>query len=256
MFDRNTLKRTGRYNVRVNFPEILIIQLINYFLPMIFGFLAFGYAGFAISSNNPLLIQDNLEFVMSTYPLRYSIFKTIFSVIIPFFITYWATNYYMHIHVNKGYKVSPFEVLRKLNLINFLRYIAKIIVTNFFVTLWSLLLIIPGLIKAYSYYLVPFIAIDQPELGIFETIEESQRLMNGNKMGAFVLNCSFILWSMAVGFSFGLLSFYVYPYIALTDIALYFELKYPTYQNNFGYDKVDLNIYKAQANPDDIEEEE
>ena len=246
MFDRNTLKRTGRYNVRVNFPEILIIQLINYFLPMIFGFLAFGYAGFAINTNNPLLIQDNLEFVMSTYPLRYSIFKTIFSVILPFFITYWATNYYMHIHVNKGYKVSPFEVLRKLNLINFLRYIAKIFVTNFFVILW-LLLIIPGLIKAYSYYLVPFIAIDQPELGIFETIEESQRLMNGNKMGAFVLNCSFILWSMAVGFSFGLLSFYVYPYIALTDIALYFELKYPSNKNIYNNDEpIDLSIYGPQ----------
>ena len=64
------------------------------------------------------------------------------------------------------------------------------IITNFFVFLWSLLLIIPGIIKAFSYSMASFILADNPELTAREALSESKRIMDGHKFDLFVLQLS------------------------------------------------------------------
>ncbi len=93
--------------------------------------------------------------------------------------------------------------------------------------LWSLLFIIPGLVKAYEYRVIPYILNDHPEMNMDDIFAESRRMMDGNKWKAFVLDLSFIGWQVLSLFTCGLLSiFYVNPYIHSTHAALYDELKY------------------------------
>lgn len=62
--------------------------------------------------------------------------------------------------------------------------------------LWLLLLIVPGIIKAYSYAMTPYILHDHPELSANEAITESRRMMDGNKWRLFCLGFSFIGWGL------------------------------------------------------------
>ena len=99
--------------------------------------------------------------------------------------------------------------------------------TDLFIWLWSLLFIVPGIIKAYQYRLVPYIMSENPEMSFRDAQAESARLMNGNKWKTFVLDLSFIGWDILSIFTWGLLEiFFVAPYKASTDAALYESIKY------------------------------
>lgn len=90
-----------------------------------------------------------------------------------------------------------------------------------FIVLWSLLLIIPGIIKAYSYMLTPFIVMENPQMSITDAIDESRRLMDGNKWRAFCLALSFIGWWLLGILTLGILWFWLIPYQSITMGAFY-----------------------------------
>ena len=99
--------------------------------------------------------------------------------------------------------------------------------TDLFIWLWSLLFIIPGIIKSYEYRLVPYIMSENPTMSFKDAQAESSKLMNGNKWKSFVLDLSFIGWDILSLCTFGILDiFFVGPYKASTDAALYETLKY------------------------------
>ena len=98
---------------------------------------------------------------------------------------------------------------------------------DLFIWLWSLLFVIPGIIKAYEYRLVPYIFAENPDMKYSDILAESSKLMKGNKWKTFVLDLSFIGWELLSLCTCGLLSvFYVDPYKLQTDAALYEALKY------------------------------
>ena len=82
-----------------------------------------------------------------------------------------------------------------------------------YVALWSLLLVIPGIVKSYSYAMAPYIMAEHPALTANEAITESRRIMDGNKWRLFCLDFSFIGWEllcvlpMLVGFSWVVAAF-------------------------------------------------
>ena len=98
---------------------------------------------------------------------------------------------------------------------------------NLFISLWSLLFIVPGIIKAYEYRMVPYIISEDPNMNYKDALAESKKLMMGNKWKTFVLDLSFIGWDILSLMTWGILEiFYVGPYKASTDAALYETLKY------------------------------
>ena len=93
--------------------------------------------------------------------------------------------------------------------------------------LWSLLFIIPGIIKSYSYAMTPYILLDRPELSATDAIKESEKMMDGHKMDLFILDLSFIGWVLLSMLTCGILVLYVEPYMMATKAAFYLELKGP-----------------------------
>ena len=98
-----------------------------------------------------------------------------------------------------------------------------------YIVLWSLLFVIPGIIKYYEYKMIPYLLSENPEMTTEQAFAESKKLMTGNKWKAFVLDLSFILWDIASAATCGLLGlFWVAPYKASTQAALYEAIKYGT----------------------------
>jgi uncharacterized membrane protein len=72
------------------------------------------------------------------------------------------------------------------------------VLVTLFTGLWSLLFIIPGVVKSYSYAMTYFILKDNPNLNPLDAIRESERMMGGNKMKLFMIDLSFLLCYFAV----------------------------------------------------------
>lgn len=95
-----------------------------------------------------------------------------------------------------------------------------------YIFLWSLLLVIPGIIKSYEYRMVPFILAESPTMETREVLELSRNIMYGNKWQAFLLDMSFIPWHILGVVTLGIGEIlYVNPYTNLTDACLYRKLK-------------------------------
>ena len=106
------------------------------------------------------------------------------------------------------------------------RNVKTLFLRDLFRFLWGLLLIVPGIIKRYSYRMAPYILADHPELSGKEVLTLSRQMMDGHKWRTFVLDLSFLGWNILSALTFGLLGiFYVNPYRQCTNAELYRELK-------------------------------
>ena len=74
------------------------------------------------------------------------------------------------------------------------KIIAAVLLMGLFVGLWSILFILPGIIAAYRYRMVPFLLLDDPELSVWKAIQRSKEMMQGRKMELFSLDLSFLPW--------------------------------------------------------------
>jgi len=96
-----------------------------------------------------------------------------------------------------------------------------------FIMLWSCLLIVPGIIAAYSYRQAFYILLDDPDKGVLQCIRESKEMMRGHKKELFVLDLSFIGWYLLISLSAGILGIWILPYIYTTYAMYYNMLVYP-----------------------------
>lgn len=98
------------------------------------------------------------------------------------------------------------------------------VVVGFFILLWSLLLVIPGIIAAYRYAMVPYLMAEFPELGVMDAMRESKRLMTGNKWRMFCLELSFFGWALLSALTFGIGSLWLAPYVKAAQAAFYMDV--------------------------------
>jgi uncharacterized membrane protein len=108
---------------------------------------------------------------------------------------------------------------------NYMNIVKVQFVKDIKIFLWTLLFIIPGIIKTYEYYMVPYILEKNPELDYQEVLSLSKEMMNGNKFDTFVLELSFIGWNILSALTLGILGYlFVRPYFNSTCAQLYLEL--------------------------------
>lgn len=108
------------------------------------------------------------------------------------------------------------------------RNVLALFLRGLYLCLWTLLFIIPGIVKSYSYLLMPYLLAENPDMSRKEAFRLSRQLMKGNKWRTFVLDLSFLGWDILSIFTFGLLQiFYVRPYKAAAYAELYKALTAP-----------------------------
>ena len=110
---------------------------------------------------------------------------------------------------------------------SYMNIVKTLFFRDLYTFLWSLLFIIPGIIKAYEYQMIPYLLAEHPDMPKDQAFAMSRQMMKGQKWRAFVLDLSFLGWSILSLFTLGILGlFYVNPYKYSTKAALYETLRY------------------------------
>lgn len=113
---------------------------------------------------------------------------------------------------------------------DYIRVTGTYLLQSLYVFLWTLLLIVPGVIKSISYSQTMYILKDCPELSFNAAIERSMAMMEGHKWGCFKLYLSFIGWVLLAIVTLGIALFWVAPYMSAT-FANYYEQVKAEYEN-------------------------
>ncbi|WP_455672021.1 DUF975 family protein [Phocaeicola sp.] len=108
---------------------------------------------------------------------------------------------------------------------DFGRIFLTLLLQGVYILLWTLLLFIPGIIKAYSYRMTVFILKDEPALANNAAIERSMAMMQGHKMKLFLLDLSFIGWAILCCFTLGIGFLFLTPYMSAAHAAFYEDVK-------------------------------
>ena len=142
--------------------------------------------------------------------------------------------------IGKGFKDNYFQTVLTL----FMR--------SLFIALWSLLLIVPGIVKSYEYRMVPFIVAENPDLTWREALARSKEMMYGQKWKTFVLDLTLIGWALLGAYCCcGLVMvLFVGPYFALIEAELYAALC------GYGEPVIDKNINNADSGVVDVNYED
>lgn len=130
---------------------------------------------------------------------------------------------------------------------NYRSIIRTMLLRDIYNMLWSLLFIIPGIIKSYSYRMVPYILADNPNIGADKAITLSRRMMDGNKFDTFVLDLSFLGWYLLGLLVFVVGIFFVSPYVFATEAQLYLVLR----KNAIDYEFCTYEDLNLQRDTDD-----
>ena len=100
-----------------------------------------------------------------------------------------------------------------------------------YIFLWTLLLVIPGIIKSYSYAMTPYILAEHPGMRPNDAITASRQLMQGNKWRLFCLNLSFIGWAILAALTLGIGNLFLRPYVEASVACFYRQICYERRQN-------------------------
>lgn len=114
----------------------------------------------------------------------------------------------------------------------YMQTVRVMFVTDLHIFLWSLLFLIPGIVKGYAYMMVPHLLHDNPNLTHKQAMDISNRMTMGYKGDLFWLGLSFIGWRFLAMFTCGILDIlYVTPWFEMSFAASYEDLKWIAIQS-------------------------
>ena len=117
---------------------------------------------------------------------------------------------------------------------HYVNIVLTMFLRDLFTTLWSLLLVVPGIVKHYEYLMVPYIIAENPAMDYKEAFQISKRMMDGQKMETFILDLSFLGWDILTVITCGMVGiFYASPYKQATFAELYAFNKAKAYEEGY-----------------------
>lgn len=197
--NRPALKRQAREIIQQNLKKVLICTLLLVLLTAVFSMIT----GRLLQPSTDKLMQYYDQMLRGKEVSSYTLQKTLYSQPREMTISYLLR--WLLMIVEFGFMLFLFNVIRSRpasygNLLDGFSVWWKVLllrlVMALFVSLWSLLLVVPGIIAAYRYRLAPFLLLTHPEYGIMDCIRESKARMNGHKMSFFTLDLSFLGWEL------------------------------------------------------------
>ena len=124
---------------------------------------------------------------------------------------------------------TPHSYKRLFTAFRNVNYFINVNLTGFFkwllIALWSLLLIVPGIMKYYSYAMTELLLVDHPEYSPIQAIDESKKMMQGHRIELFRLQMEFALWFLLVFITYGIAALWVAPYYNTAKAKFYLDLK-------------------------------
>ena len=230
IIDRTAAKLQAKQLIRESQPSMLTAALLYTLLTALIGWLSLRLTGVDTNTMNEMLrlaSEGNSEAVMemmtkATPSAGASLIDSLLRLAMAV--------------VGVGFSLFVMNSVRRSqpaigNLLDgfgmFPRVLFLIILQIVFIFLWSLLLVIPGIIAAYRYSFAVYVMIDHPEMSAMDCLRESKRLTTGYKRQLFLLDLSFILWFLLtmipiVGY---IAQVYVTPYMESARVLYYEQIR-------------------------------
>jgi len=230
MWNRKDLKAKGKIAFKANYWKCVLVSLI---LGMIGGGASYSFNSGDTEQMQEAFANSGIEGAIQSIPAAVwgvTAAVIIFAIAIGIAISVFVLNP-LKIGCTRFYTVNANDKA-DLNELGFgfthkyMNGVKTMFLTDLYLFLWSLLFILPGIVKSYSYRMVPYLISENPEMTAKEAIDKSREIMNGQKWNAFVLDLSFLGWIILSVLTLGILAiFYVSPYIDQTNAELYHALK-------------------------------
>ena len=159
--------------------------------------------------------------VLNVVVIVSAIIGALFSIFVTNAITVGVSNYFVKNTDSKPSFADAFSGFK----VKYGRNIGTLLLVGIKTVLWTLLFIIPGIIKTYEYSIIPYILADDPEISSKDAFKKAKQLMKGNKWRLFKLEFSFIGWFVLCVLTLGIGTFFLLPYVNAANAEFYAELK-------------------------------
>ena len=207
-------RRVARENLKWNYWQSVLVSLVA----MLLGGLIAGTSVFTVNLDAEEINQ------LPRFLVRYlavwgsisgilSLVRFIIGGTIQLGYSRYLLNQYNHAHLDIHELFSQFHRFKDGFLQNFLR--------GLYVALWTLLFIIPGIVKTYAYAMTPFIMAENPDISANDAITASKELMDGHKWELFVLSLTFLGWNLLAALTLNIGHIFVNPYVEAAFAAFY-----------------------------------
>ncbi len=222
--DRRALKLEAKGLVRTGkvsaYQFALVWLLLSLLLEGIRGYMTMddAWAAQQLTENG---IDVSVLVLHSAYPTALVLFVSLVATLVGMVLDVGMVLYALGIR--RG------ETMPLKSLFDGFSFAGKIIllsvVRDIFIALWSLLLVVPGIIAAYRYRFAIINLCENPDIGIMEAISMSKEQTKGFKWQLFVLDLSFLGWYILCGLTVGILAIWVEPYVMQTEVGYYRQIK-------------------------------
>ena len=159
--------------------------------------------------------------VLSGVVIISAIIGGLYSIFVTDALTVGTCNYFIK---NTDSKPSFKDIFSGFK-VKYGRNIGTLLLVGIKLVLWTILFIIPGIIKSYEYSIIPYILADDPEISSKDAFKKAKKMMKGNKWRLFKLEFSFIGWFVLCVLTLGIGTFFLIPYINAANAEFYVELK-------------------------------
>ncbi|MBQ9921169.1 MAG: DUF975 family protein [Clostridia bacterium] len=214
----NSLSSNGKYlNALV---AMLIVSAIS------------GVIGFVSVLEEPIiLLSSQLTEKATVFALIFAVFALVLSVIVLvfcFFVLYPLNIGTARFFIRNTYEKPDVAELFFGFKNNYSGNVKTMFLVFLKTLLWTLLFIIPGIIKSYEYAIIPYILAENPEISSKEAFRRAKELMTGRKADLFLFSLSYIGWELlGIMVCCGIGSFFVTPYINAGLAEFYREISTP-----------------------------
>lgn len=244
MWTRVVLKSRAKKVLKNTYFISLIVGLVLLLLNS--GRVTFNYSGNSSNYNQPnpyiqelpsgSFIEEAPRYVQPANPIIVFISRlfsitfalvmviwSIFKIIVGNNLTVGAYRYF--VRTGEGKEDSLSSLAYGFTYGRFSNIFFTMLLRSVYLFLWSLLFVFPGIVKSYSYRLVPHLLADNPNLPPKRAIYLSRMLMNGEKFSVFVLDLSFFGWQFLASIIPFVGQIALNPYLMATDAQLYIALR-------------------------------
>ena len=225
MWNRQQVKEQAKQIMKRNYWKMFVVTLIASILTGEKTTIIERVQDF--TSNNlsydsqPIFYSSNFELIFYSFISVASILGILYTIFIGNIIVVGKNGYFIKNHDENPELGEIFKGFKG----NYLNVVKIMLIMELKIMLWLLLLVVPGIIKAYEYSMIPYLLAENPNLSADEAFSLSKQMTTGQKMDLFVLDLSFLGWYCLGFLCFGIGALFVKPYDVAAFTEVYLILK-------------------------------
>lgn len=220
IIDRKQLKREAKLSMRSCKPSIALITLVYLAIQLILSLLSekLQFPGMTLMQIAESYQSDSAVYLLLDAAAGRNFLSRLLEIAISFMTAVLTAGFTgCCLSVSRNISAAFGNLFDAFGM--FLKVIWLDVVEGVFIFLWTLLLIVPGIIAAYRYSMALFILLDDPDKSVMACLRESKEMTMGHKGELFVLDLSFIGWSILSIIPF--VSLFTLPYMTVTKANYY-----------------------------------